>query len=151
MKIHLQEAKNIEEDLDLQLKKRIQESEMLEEEIMHLRNKFDEEYIKSKFENNSKNLDDILSSQIPSRDKYGLGYDKEKNPKCSSLTNQGRNKRSYVAARKCPIQKEEIKKSTLSSHDKDRNNVIPRRPMKRIYQIDFFFIATPVIILVIKP
>ena len=43
---------------------------------MHLRNKFDEEYIKSKFENNSKTLDSILSSQIPSRYKYGLGYDK---------------------------------------------------------------------------
>ena len=76
LKTHIQEAKNIEEDLDLQLKKRIQESERLEEEIMHLRKKFDEEFIKSKFENNSRNLDEILSSQIPSSDKKGLGYDK---------------------------------------------------------------------------
>ena len=64
----LQEAKKIEEDLDLQLKKRIQESERLEEEIMPLRKKLDEESIKKKFENSSKTLDDILRSQIPSRD-----------------------------------------------------------------------------------
>ena len=43
---------------------------------MHLRNKFYEESIKSKFENNSKTLDDILRRQRPSRDKYGLGYNK---------------------------------------------------------------------------
>ena len=81
---------------------------------MHLRKKFDEESIKSKFENSSKTLNDILSSQRPSRDKSGLGYNKEKKPKCSSLTNQGRNKRSYAVALKSPIQKEEIKKSAPS-------------------------------------
>ena len=74
----LQEAKKIEGDLDLQLKKRIQESKRLEEEIMHLRKKLDEKSVQSKFENNSRTLDDILSSQIPSSDKSGLGYDKEK-------------------------------------------------------------------------
>ena len=62
LKAQLQEVKKIEKDLDLQLKKRIQESERLEEEIMHLRKKFDEESIKTKFENSSKILDDILSS-----------------------------------------------------------------------------------------
>ena len=101
---------------------------------MHLRKKFDEESIRSKFENNSKNLDDILNCQRPSRDKSGLGYDKEKNPECASLTNQGRNKRSYVVALKSPTQKEEIKKSALSSHEKYRTNVIPRRPMTSRYQ-----------------
>ena len=63
---------------------------------------------------------------------------KEKKPKCSSLTNQGRNKRSYAAALKSPIQKEEIKKSDLSSHEKYRTNVMPRRPMTSIYQQIFF-------------
>ena len=74
LKTQLQEAKNIEEDLDLQVKKRIQESERLEEEIMHLRKKFDEKSIKERFENSSKTLDDILSSQRPLKDRYGLGY-----------------------------------------------------------------------------
>ena len=138
LKNQLQEAKKIEEDPDLQLKKRIQESERIEEDIMHLRKKFDEESIKSKFENSSKTLDDSLSSQIPSRDKSGLGYDKEKKQECSSLTNQGRNKKSYVVALKSPIQKEEIKKFALSSHDRDRTNVMHRIPMKSRYQHIFF-------------
>ena len=92
-----------------------------------------------------------MSSQRPLRDKSGLGYDKEKNPECSSLTNQGRNKRSYVVALKSQIQKEEIKKFALSSHDKDRTNVIPRRSMTSRYQHIFLFISTLVIILVINP
>ena len=70
MKTQLQEAKKIEEHLDLQLKKRIQESERIEEDIMHLRKKIYEGYIKSKFESSSNNLDDILSSQRPSRDLF---------------------------------------------------------------------------------
>ena len=77
MNTWLEETKKIEEDLDLQLKKRIQESKRLEEEIMHLRKKLDEESNKTKFENSSKILDDILRIQTPSRDKYGLGYDKK--------------------------------------------------------------------------
>ena len=101
---------------------------------MHLIKKFDEESIKSKFENSSKTLDDILSIQRPLRDKSRLGYDKEKKPGCSSLTNQGRNKRSYIVAMKSAIQMEEIKKYALSSHDKDRTNVVPRRPMTSRYQ-----------------
>ena len=133
LKTQLQEAKKIEEDLDLHLKKRIKGYERLEEQIMHLRKKFDEESIKPKFENISNTLDDILSSQIPSRDKSGLVYDKEKKPKCSSLTNQGSIKRKYAAALKSPIQNEKIKKYSLSSHDKHRTNVIPRRPMKSRY------------------
>ena len=139
LKIQLQKAKNIEEDLDLQLKKRIQESERLEEEIMHLKKKLDEEYIKTKFENRPKTQDGNWSSQIPSRDKYVSGYEKEKNLECSSLTNQGRNKRSYVGALKSPIQKEEIKKYALSSHDKDRTNVIPIRPITSRYQHIYFW------------
>ena len=50
----LLEAKRIEEDLNLQLKRRIQESIRLEEEIMQLRKNIDEEAMKSKFEGDSK-------------------------------------------------------------------------------------------------
>ena len=42
---------------------------------MHFRKKIDEESVKSKFENSSKNQDEILRSQRPSRDKSRLGYD----------------------------------------------------------------------------
>ena len=69
LETQLLEAKNIEEDLNLQLKRRIQESENLEEEIMQFRKTLDEEAMKSKFEGNSKTLDDILNSQRPSNDK----------------------------------------------------------------------------------
>ena len=105
---------------------------------MHLRKKFDEEYIKSKFENSSKTLDGILSSQTQSRDKSRLGYDKEKKPECSSLTNQGINKRSYFAALKSPIKREENKKFVPPSHDRDKTNVMTRIPMTSRYQQIFF-------------
>ena len=39
--------------------------------------------VKRKFEGSSKILDDILNIQIPSNDKYGLGY----RPKYYSFTN----------------------------------------------------------------
>ena len=64
---------------------------------MHLRKKLDEESIKSKFENGSRNLDKIPSVERPSSNKYGLGLVKEKKPRYSSCTNQDGNKRSYAA------------------------------------------------------
>ena len=105
---------------------------------MELRKKVDEESIKSKFENSSKTLDNILSSQRTSRDKSGLGYNKENKPKFSSLTNQCRNKRNYVAALKSQIKREENKKYVPPSHDKDKTNVMTRRPMTSRYQQIFF-------------
>ena len=44
------------------------------------------------------NIDNILSSQRSSRDKFGLGYGKEKKLEYSSFTKQ--DERSYVAALK---------------------------------------------------
>ena len=40
----------------------------------------DEESIKTKFENSSRILDDILNSQRASSDRSGLGFNKEKKP-----------------------------------------------------------------------
>ena len=97
---------------------------------MHLRKKLDEDSIKSRFENNSKTLDEILSVQIPSSDKYGLGFDKEK-PGYSSCTNQYGNKRSYVVVLMSQIKKDESKKyiSPLQIID-----MIPKRPMTSKHQ-----------------
>ena len=58
----LQEAKTSEEYLVVLLRKRIQDSEKLEKEIARLREGVDEKSIKSDFENNSRILDEILSS-----------------------------------------------------------------------------------------
>ena len=77
MEYQLLDSKKVEEGLKLQLKRRIQESENIAEEMMQLKRKLDEESIKSKFENNSRILDDILSIQIPSSES-GLGFIKEK-------------------------------------------------------------------------
>ena len=70
----------------MHLKKRIQYSEKLEKEIIQLRKGVDEESIKSKFENSSRTLEEILSVQIPLSDKYGLGFDKENKARYSSFT-----------------------------------------------------------------
>ena len=104
---------------------------------MHLRKNIDEEYIKSKFENNSKTLNNILSSQRSSRDKIGLGYDKEKKPKCLSFTFQERDKRSYDVALKRPTKKDS-EKYAPSFHDKDRIYIMPKRPKISRYQYIFF-------------
>ena len=98
LKNQVLEVERAANNLEQQLKKRIQESERLEVDIMHLRKKLDEESIKSKFENSSRTIDEILSVQRPSSDKYGLGY--------SSSTNQDQNKRIYDGVLKNPIKRE---------------------------------------------
>ena len=78
MEAQLLDAKKVEEDLSLQLKRRIQESKKIGKEILQFKRKLDEESIKSKFENSSRILDDILSSQRPSGDRSGLGFVKKR-------------------------------------------------------------------------
>ena len=97
---------------------------------MQFRKKLDEEAMKSKFEGSSKILDDILNSQRPSNDKSGVVY----RPKYSSFTIQVGNKKIYVVALKSPVKKEERKKSIPNSHDKNRINVMPKKPMTNGYQ-----------------
>ena len=117
----------------MRLKKRIQDYGKIEKEIIQLRKGFDENYIKSKFENNSRILDDILSSQISSNYRTSLRYEKVKEPEYSSVTNQGGNERSYDAL-KSLVKREESKKYVSSFHDKDRTNEVSTRPMTNRYQ-----------------
>ena len=98
---------------------------------MHLRKKLDEESIKSKFENNSRTLDEILSVQIPSSDKYGLVFDKEKKPGYSSCTNQDENKRSYAVVLMSQIKREERKKSASLLQ---RTDMMPKRSVIHKHQ-----------------
>ena len=99
---------------------------------MQFKKNLDEGSIKSKFENSSRILDDILNSQRASSDRFGLGFNKEKKPKCFSLTNQGGNKRSYAESLKSLFKKEESKKASLNSQDKNRNNMVPKRPNRHL-------------------
>ena len=96
MEDQLLDAKTVEKDLNLQLKRRIQEFEKLAEQIMQFKRELDEGSIKSKFENNSRILDDILRGQKPSNDKSGLGFVKEKKPKNFPITNKKGGKKSYA-------------------------------------------------------
>ena len=42
--------------------------------------------------------------------------------------NQGGNKKSYAEALKTPVKKEESKKAAPNSQDKNKNNMVPKRP-----------------------
>ena len=66
----------------------MEEAKRLRQEVTFVKKNIDEEFIKTKFENSSMILDDILRSQKPSNDKTSLGYDNERKTKCSSVTNQ---------------------------------------------------------------
>ena len=128
LEVQLLDAKRIEEDLNLQLKRIIHESKRIEEEIMQFKKKLDEESIKLKFENSSRILYEILNRKRPSSNISGLGFNKENNPECFSFTNQGGNKKSYAEALHSPVKTEKSKKVVLSSQDKNRNNMVPKRP-----------------------
>ena len=93
---------------------------------MQFKRNLDEGSIKSKFENSSRILDDIMSSQRPSSDRSGLGFVKEKKPNGFPVTNQERSKKSYDEVLKTPAKKEGSKKEI--SQDKNRNNRAPKRP-----------------------
>jgi hypothetical protein len=77
---------------------------ILEDEIVQLKGKLEKEDIKYKFENNSKILNNILSSHISSNDKRGLGYD-------PSTYNEN-DKIIYADVLKKPINRKENKTKT---------------------------------------
>ena len=80
---------------------------------MQFKRKLDEESIKSKFENNSRILDQIMSSQRPSSDRSGLGFVKEKDPKSFLVTNQEGSKKIYADVLKTVAKREGSKKAVL--------------------------------------
>ena len=84
---------------------------------MQFKGKIDEGSIKSKFENRSRILDEILSIQIPSGDRSGLGFVKEMKPESFPITNQEGSKKSYAEVLKTPAKKERSKKNGLISQD----------------------------------
>ena len=128
MDAQLLDSKKVEEELNLYLKRRIQEYENIAVEIMQFKRKLDEGYIKSKFENSSRILDDILSSQIPLSDRSGLGFVKGKNPESFPIKNQEGSKKIYAEVLETPAKKERSKKYGLISEDKNRNHITPKRP-----------------------
>ena len=133
LEAQLLESQKVEKDVNLQLKQRIQEFEKLAKEITQFKRKLDEGSIKSKFENSSRILDDILSSQKPSNDKFGLGFVKEKKPENFPITNKKGGKKSYAEILKTPSKKEVNKKVGLIYHDENRNNMAPKIPNRYLH------------------
>jgi hypothetical protein len=132
------EAKRIEEVILKQLNGREQVFKKLEAEIELLKGEFEKEKKRSKFENSSKILDEILSSQRSLNNKTSFRYTQD-----STTTSQGSTKRpiSYTDALKISLRREDNKakmitlkivphkhKSTLPARVKyDKKNTITRR------------------------
>jgi hypothetical protein len=138
LKSQLLEANKIEEVILQQLDDKKQICEKLEAEIKMLKSEIEKENKGSQFENSSKILDEILSSQRSPNNKTGLGYTQN-----STSTSQGSVKKpiSYAYALKNLLRKEDNKakmiplktvthkqKSILPTRVKyDKKNTITRR------------------------
>ena len=81
---------------------------------MCLRKNMDEQSIKSKFEKSSNTLDEILSVQIPSCNKSGLRFDKEKKPGHSSCTNQDGIKEAMLMHSRAKLKGKKVRNMLLS-------------------------------------
>ena len=123
LKNKLQEAKKVENNLERKFKKREKELENFEAEMILLKRNTDEEPFQSKFKNNSKTLDGILSCQRSFSNKIGLGYGKEKKTEKSSFINKQGIKRSYVDGHMRLFVKEYNKKLDLSQNKSRTDNV----------------------------
>jgi hypothetical protein len=78
---------------------------------MFLKRELEKGINQSRFENNSKILDDILNSQISSSNKTRLGFDQKKSSKGSNSTSQkiDKNPKHYAVSLQSSFKKEERK------------------------------------------
>jgi hypothetical protein len=74
LKNQILEAYRIEEKLEKSLKEKQITCERMEAEIVHLRKELDAKLIQTKYENISKILDKIITTQRDSSYKKGVGY-----------------------------------------------------------------------------
>ena len=79
MKHQIQEPNRIEERLEKSLKEKNLIYERMEEELVHLREELDAEFIQTRYENSSKILEKIVTTQRDPSNKNGIGYSKEEN------------------------------------------------------------------------
>jgi hypothetical protein len=117
LKIQVEEDKIIKEALRGQLDEKDKMIEGLEAEIVTLR-----KYLQKKDmqQNNTKVLDEIISSQRPYHDKYGLGYNQTEKGSSSKTTEQ----RSYAEIVRGSPKKEEGKRNQEEDY---RDTAPPRR------------------------
>ena len=84
LKVQIEEDKRIEEALKEQLEEKDKIIGNLEAEIVTLR----KDLQKKNMQNNSKVLNDIINSQRPNHDKFGLGYNQTKKLSIFKTTKQ---------------------------------------------------------------
>jgi hypothetical protein len=92
LKVQIEEDKRIEEELKEQLEGRDKIIGNLEAEIVTLR----KDLQKKNMQNNSKVLNDIISSQKPHHDKSGIGYNQTEKGSRSKTTEQETYPKSYA-------------------------------------------------------
>jgi hypothetical protein len=92
LKVQIEEDKRIEEALKEQLEGRDRIIGNLEAEIVTLR----KDLQKKNMQNNSKVLNDIISSQKPHHDKSGIGYNQTEKGSSSKTTEQETYPKSYA-------------------------------------------------------
>jgi hypothetical protein len=105
LKVQIEEDKRIEEALKEQLEGKDGIIGNLEVEIVTLR----KDIQKKNMQNNSKVLDDIISSQKYYLDKYGLGYNQIEKGSSSKTIEQETNPKSYAETIKGVIQEDLVK------------------------------------------
>lgn len=108
LKVQLEESKKNEELLKRELEERNKEREYLQAEIVSLWKEAQKRNVQQNFENNSKELDELINSHRPCSDKIGLGYRQAFMKGSSSLTTEkGDKQKTYAEITKGFVEKEE--------------------------------------------
>jgi hypothetical protein len=117
LKKQILEANKIEESLEKSLEEKQIIVERMEAEIVHLKKELDAKIIQTKYENSSKILDKIITTQRDSGNKNGIGYSQKESHV---------NSKSYADALCCTFKK---KNEENISNDQNSKRLPP--PIKK--------------------
>jgi hypothetical protein len=120
VKKQILEANRMEESLEKSLKEKQITCEIMEAEIVHLRKELDAKLIQTRYENSSKILDKIITTQRDSSNKNGIGYSQEENQV---------NSKSYSSSLLSTFKKKDEEKT---SNDMNYGGLLP--PIKKEYK-----------------
>jgi hypothetical protein len=110
----------MEESMEKSLKEKKITCERMEEELVHLRKELDTKLIQTRYENSSKILDKIITTQRDSGKKNGVGYSQEENQV---------NSKSYAVSLLITFKKKDEEKK---SNDQKSRGLLP--PIKKEYK-----------------
>jgi hypothetical protein len=136
LKNQILEANRIEESLEKSLKEKKITCERMEEEIVHLTKELDTKLIQTRYENSSKILDKIVTTQRDLGNKNGIGYSKKKVQV---------NSKSYANALLSTFKKKNEEKTSNDQNSKEllppikkENKTIPKKVYQNKYPHIFF-------------